>query len=437
MSDSRPRSLRQRSWLIVGIVVVGLIVAALFWLFDTSALDRELAALRSQGLPTNATELNGFYSVPAGVTDTTELWTAAVSAVAASNIEQRAASLPVVGSGPTPVPEPGTEWADLEASRTFLDELDSEFVAIMRAADAGGMARYPIDFKRGMYTLMPHVLEPRQISRLLALNAHVHAHDGEDQQVLRDVTSIFAVSDSLRGEPVLISQLVRIATHDLGCRLSIEMLPHSQWSDKELENLQVAIGRASFRQETLNAFHGERATFLISNSESAGILSRDSNSLQAIELFRICTDGLNTSWPEAMKKHLGIEKQMTTMASGMLSRLKAMTAVHLLPALEVAILSGASAEARQNCALAILAAHRYRLQHEVLPASLAEIDALMPVDPAERSVRLRDPFDGRPLRFKSVRGQLLIYSVGRNMTDDGGILDEEELDGDLVYSIRK
>jgi len=437
VSDSKAGSLRRRVWLIIGIVIGGLIVAVLFWLFDTSALDRELAALRSQGLPTNATELNAFYSVPAGVSDTTELWTAAVSAVAAANIQQRAANLPFLGSGPTPVPEPGTEWADLEACRTFLDELDDEFGAILRAADAGGMARYPIDFTRGMYTLMPHVLEPRQISRLLALNAHVHAHDGEDQQVLRDVTSIFAVSDSLRGEPVLISQLVRIATYDLGCQLGIGMLPHSQWRDKELENLQVSIGRANFRQETLNAFHGERATFLISNAESAGILSRDSNSLQAIELFRICTDGLNTSWPEAMKKHRGIEKQMTAMASGMLSRLKALTAVHLLPALEVAILSGASAEARQNCALAILAAHRYRLQHDELPGSLAEINVLMPGDPDERSVRLQDPFDGLPLRFKSAGGQLLIYSVGRNMTDDGGILDEEELDGDLVYSIGK
>ena len=82
---------------IMGLFAVPLILlvaVAAYAMFGTSQLDREIATLRSQGLPTNTSELNAFYSVPTGVTDTTELWTAAVSAVAAANIEQRAANLP-------------------------------------------------------------------------------------------------------------------------------------------------------------------------------------------------------------------------------------------------------------------------------------------------------------------------------------------------------
>ena len=437
--DSRTGSSCRRVWLFIGIVVVGLIVAAMFWLFDTSALDKELAALRSQGLPTNATELNAFYSVPAGVTDTTELWNAAVSAVTAANISQRAAKLPVVGTGPTPVPEPGTEWVEREASRTFLKELDSEFRAIMRAADAGGMARFPIDFASGANTLLLHVQEARTISRLLTLNAHVHAHDGDDQQVLRDVIAIFAVSDSLSGEPTMISQLVRIAVHAIGNQLAVQMLPHSQWSDEELESLQLAIGRAHFRQEMLNALHGERAQCLISIYGNPGFLFRDTNALKAIELFRMSTDGLNASWPEAMTRHREIDAQIKTMASGMISRLKFMSVMLLLPALEHTVVAGARAEARQNCVTAMIAAQRYRLQYGKLPTSLADINALIPGDPDERSSRLTDPFDGLPLRFKSEDNRLLIYSVGENNTDDGGIVDGNGAPrkGDVGYSIGK
>ncbi len=430
--------------LIIGIVVVGLIALALFWLFDSSALDRELAALRSQGLPTNATELNAFYSVPAGTTDTTELWTAAVSAVNAANIDQRAANLPVVGSGPAPVPEPGNEWAELEASRTFLNELTQEHQAVQRAADAGGMVRYPIDFTGGVNTLLPHVQEVRVISRLLMLNAHVHVHDGEDQQGLRDLTGIFAVSDALSGEPTIISQLVRIAVHTIGCRLAVQMLPHCQWTEKELKTLQMAVGRARFRQEMLNAFYGEQALFLTSNtvgSVAVGsvVLFRDANALKTIELFRMSTDGLSKSWPEAMRKQQEIDTQIKGMASSAISRFKFMTLMLMFPTLKPAVISGARAEARQNCAIATIAAQRYRLQHGKLPTSLADINPLIPGDPDERSGRLTDPFDGLPLRFKAEGNQLLIYSVGDNKTDDGGILDGEgtPLEGDLGYSIRE
>ena len=63
----------------------------------------------------------------------------------------------------------------------------------------------------------------------------------------------------------------------------------------------------------------------------------------------------------------------------------------------------------------------------------------VPGDPDERSSRLTDPFDGLPLRFKSTDNQLLIYSVGENKTDDGGILDGKgsPLEGDLGSSIEE
>ena len=69
-------------------------------MFSSSRLNQRIADLRSQGLPTNAVELNAYYAVPPDVTDTTELWVAATTAVKNAGIEQRTAKIPIVGLGP-------------------------------------------------------------------------------------------------------------------------------------------------------------------------------------------------------------------------------------------------------------------------------------------------------------------------------------------------
>jgi|GEM_PF-582077 len=454
---------------IIGLFAVPLILlvaVATYALFGTSQLDREIAALRSQGLPTNTSDLNAYYSIPPDVADTTDLWTAAtaavsaagiyqradkmrartgptaVAAVSAAGIDQRAATIPIVGMGPTPVPGPGKTWAQLEASRTFLQELDSEMQLIRRAAVAGGMPRYPVDFRAGINTLLPDTQETRTLARLLTLSVHVDAHDRMTTEVLHDLTAIFAVSDSLRGEPILISHLVRMATHAMGCQLTGDMLQSCQWTDDELASLQSAVGRAAFRPEMLRAIHGERALCLSTMDTTLGPLYRkmyrNTNKLKALEMFREAVDGLETSWPEAANRCEQIDGQLKAIRGNIFSGFQYMSVMQLFPALRAEIVAGTRAEARQNCLIAAIAAYRYRLQHAELPKSLADLKELIPGDEPQKIQRLTDPFDGQPLRFKSDDSGVIIYSVSDNLTDDGGVIDgEDPRVGDLGYSIEK
>ena len=439
MNENATRVQSRKRLLMAGVcavVLISLVLLGLFSMFSSSRLHQKIAALRSQGLPTNAVELNAYYSVPPDVTDTSELWIAATTAVKNAGIDQRAAKIPIVGSGPTPVPEPGEDWAELEISRTFLKELDGELQLIRRAADAGGMARYPVDFTSGLNAVLSGIQEIRVIARLLTLSAHVHAHDREDSKALKDVTGICAVSDSLRGDPILISQLVRIATHAIGCELTADMLPHCDWTDEELETLQAAIGRADFRREMLTAFYGERAQCLTAIDTSPGILFRNDNRLKVIELIGESANGLETSWLDATKRYQKTDAELKTMSASMISRMKYMSIMLMLPALQQAVNSGTRAEARQNCAIVTIAAYRYRLQHGTLPKSLTDLKDLIPGDASEKSSRLIDPFDGQSLRFKSNSGRVLIYSIGDNKVDDGGdIANEKPQPGDLGYSV--
>jgi len=108
----------------------------------------------------------------------------------------------------------------------------------------------------------------------------------------------------------------------------------------------------------------------------------------------------------------------------------------LLPAIQQAVNAGTRAEARQNCMIATIAAYRYRLQHGELPTSLADLKDFIPGDDATKNQRLTDPYDGQPLRFKSDSGNIVIYSIGINRLDDGGVISNEKPQvGDLGYSI--
>ena len=183
MNENATRVQSRKRLLMAGVcavVLISLVFLALFSMFSSSRLNQKIADLRSQGLPTNAEELNAYYSVPQDVTDTTELWIAATAAVKNAGIDQRVAKIPIVGSGPTPVPEPGNEWAELEISRTFLKELDGEMQLIRRAAAAGGMARYPVDFTLGLNAVLTAQQEVRVVARLLTLSAHVQSAADQD-----------------------------------------------------------------------------------------------------------------------------------------------------------------------------------------------------------------------------------------------------------------
>ena len=75
--------------------------------------------------------------------------------------------------------------------------------------------------------------------------------------------------------------------------------------------------------------------------------------------------------------------------------------------------------ARLRSAVAALAAERYRRQHGRWPDSL---DALVPAFLPEVPL---DPHDGKRLHYRRLTDGVVIYSVGPDLTDNGGKLDRQ------------
>jgi hypothetical protein len=103
----------------------------------------------------------------------------------------------------------------------------------------------------------------------------------------------------------------------------------------------------------------------------------------------------------------------------------------MLPALGAAMARKAQSDAQLQATRTILALRAYQLTHRNLPQDLS---ALVPEFLDEVPV---DDFDGQPLRYSAERK--IVYSVGKNLKDDGGDdRGQEETDSsqrhlDLVY----
>jgi len=425
----------------VGIPVIAWAVLGYLWYASSAKVEAELASLRADGLPTNLDELAEFYVVPADVANSTGTWVQVIDEFIAmdAGLVKEMESLPFVGEGPMPIPLPDDEWTQLGAARTFLAKYERELELARREAGSGGQARYPVDFSLGFEVPMPYAQNSRVVAKLLWLDAHVCLHDGNHSRTFDDLRAIFAVSDSIRGEPLLISQLVRMANHAIGCYAVGAFLPQCKWNDAELESLQSMVCSPQFKVESARALYGERALCLAELDRMTLGPLRATNKLVAIRYFQLWLQGLESSWGGAINQIDTAQARLDAIAGNKLLRAKLHGAFAVLPLVDYFILAGARAQARQRCLNAALAVQRHRLMHGQLPGSPSEIDPQLLGPATQMADALIDPFDGQPLRYQVQESQVIIYSVGSNGVDDGGDLQKGK-NGDLIdigFTVKK
>lgn len=412
----------KRFW--ISAVLMGLVcLPVAYFLFANWALKSDLAKIRAAGLPTNGAELNDFYFVPEGEADSTELWLTAIQNLDDSEFQTQAEHLPFVGNGT--VPNPGEEWEQLDDARQFLSDSKELLKSIHAAAEVGGMVRFPVDFSQGIYTLLPDTQNSRTVARLLSLDAHVAVYDGDNIRVLHDILAMFALSDALQTEPCMISQLMRMALHAIGCDAIRTLLPACKWDDEQLATLQRSVVNARFRDSIRTGLLGERAMTLTEISKFPYPLATSSKRA-ALPLFQMAVDALDHPWPEAIKQQHAILQRLETYKQGHLARIMTMPLLLLFGGTEHYVLAGARNEARQRCTIAAIAAERHRLQHGQYPDSLSDIaEHLFPEGVQTPTDLITDPFTAQHLLYLMTDTHATIYSVGENGTDDGGQVDSD------------
>jgi hypothetical protein len=101
----------------------------------------------------------------------------------------------------------------------------------------------------------------------------------------------------------------------------------------------------------------------------------------------------------------------------------------VFPAISRMFETCAIAEANDACAQTAVAMTRYRLDHGTLPVHLNDLV------PAYLDAVPIDPFDGKALRLIVKSDRSIIYSIGPNGLDNGGVkIDRGK--GDVIFTLK-
>lgn len=430
--------------LMVGGGLLGLLVLLIAgaWIGSRRDLSAELDRIRAAGEPASADEIEAFYQVPPGARDTTQLWLAALAPLDTPGYVAEAKELPLVGDNANDLPLPGEPWPQLEAAEQLLARYRGSLEQMQQAAREGGQARFPTRFADGIQMLLPHAQQLRLGARLLSLESAVAAHRGQTDKAVDSIVAIFAAARSLEQEPVLISQLVRMALGAMA-RLRIQwLLSAATLDDGQLARLDAELAASDYQKSLRQGLVGERVIGIVTfenpetlgDEAALGRLSVTGSSDQAmyLKLMDEMIAAADRSGPERQEAIDAADARLRQLASTTSARLKYPLTLLLLPGLSAAGQAAARNEAERDATRVALAIERFRLREGRLPEKLDELvpDFLASVP--------SDPFGAGPLRYRADETEYLVYSVGPDGVDDGGRSDSPPgQPADLVVRVRR
>jgi hypothetical protein len=284
---------------------------------------------------------------------------------------------------------------------------------------------------------------------------------------LEDVKLIFFLADSVKEEPFIISYFVRVACVQLAIQPIWEGLSERAWSDAQLQDLQSHLARCDFVADLKRPMDAERAAgvaviefikrkgpgpfieligALSSNPTDTkfarwfgGFIPRGwyyEEQLNYCRLYQLQLGGTFDAtsrrvFPSRIAANSrAFDQEFSHSRVDFVIHHRIMAAL-LVPALGSVVRKAATAQTAVDQAALACALERYRLANGQFPGNL---DALAP---AFVSQLPHDLITGEPYKYRRTDdGQFILYSLGWNEKDDGGVPGQtlfDEKQGDWVW----
>jgi len=339
-------------------------------------------------------------------------------------------------------PQPQTPAADVLLA---LSKYDATIEELRRAA-ALPASRFPLNYdsEEPWAILLPHLAPAKGCVTVLRLRALAELDAGQSATALADISLALHLTEKLRSEPFLISQLVRIAMFQITAQAVWEGLAQHRWTDAQLWELEQQLAALDFVADYQMAMRAENAW----QAASTDFLRHHPDQLRSIGYYDFGDDTprlpdvppqlIPSGWFYQNKLSsskfilenflpIGDVRQQTISPALVKQADKSLRAIRPTPysILCKIFLLGvansprtfASAQATANLARTTCALERFRLAHGKYPETL---DVLAPQLIAKVP---HDPIGGQPLHYRTTEdGQFILYSVGWNEKDDGGIV---------------
>jgi hypothetical protein len=415
------------SHVLLALLVLVIAWFAFFRIGLKSQLRTRLQAIRSAGYPATGAELNDWYAMPEGTQNAAYIIMDAFSFYSEVDPEERM-SLPIVGKAELPGrTEPMSEETK-NAMRAYLAQ-NTKAIELLHEAAGFEHCRYPVDFRKGLDATMPYLSELKRGIKLLELDAVLSAEDGQVEQAVRSLKSASALARSLSKEPMLISQLVRLA-----CQASVvsglkRIVNRTKLADEQLAGLERMLTDTQDFAAMSRALTGERCQsiefFRVSARRLFEAVGGPAPPAPLLVLYRAA--GLSDKdvliyldfmdgYIKAGSLPLHLRQEA---ADAVEDKVEGISKIHVLarmlaPAFARVFTIELKAVARLRAAAAGLAVQRYRLAEGTLPESLAELV------PTYLDTVPKDPFDGDDMRYEKLAAGFVVYSIGEDLSDDGG-----------------
>ncbi|HAV64955.1 MAG TPA: hypothetical protein DCY13_21610, partial [Verrucomicrobiales bacterium] len=156
--------------------------------------------------------------------------------------------------------------------RQFVDQATPDLEAIETALERSH-SQFPIRYEDNAGALLPHLSELKWLARMFTFRAHIHLVAGEPASALKDILTSLRLADTIRTEPVLVSQLVRQAMLNMAMQPVWEGLEARVWTAEQIAHLQARLASADVLAGYQLAMRGER-TFAL---DLADIVERERN----------------------------------------------------------------------------------------------------------------------------------------------------------------
>ncbi len=352
---------------------------------------------------------------------------------------------------------------------------DAAVFAELRAASSREYSRFPVvyDLENPWEIKLQYLAYVKQTVQPLNLEACAELAAGQSDPALADVKLMLSLADSIKSEPFLIAYLVRAACVRIAIQPVWEGLADHRWTDAQLKELQARFSSYNFLgdvERPLNAeqavgtltadlvskkgiAYAERFGFFENNQEQfdafiyviAKVMPSgwyDREKLNYNKLFDSQFEGVvdltarTVSPRKAASDEHEVERQIFT---GSWEGLKLYAILHhrlmalvMLPGLRNIHAKAAIAQTAADQAALACALERYRLANGQFPETLA---ALSPQFMAHAP---NDVITGEPFKYRRTEdGQFILYSVGWDEKDDGGVPGKtlfDQTQGDWVWS---
>jgi hypothetical protein len=420
-----PRAARRTT---LAVLLLGGLVVVVWEHRKNATLEARLADWRDRGYPITRDALDAWYPRPPEGENAATL---SLNAAGQLKIPREAADKWTDEDAPPPTA------ADLAEARELLDANTAALVQIHQALSHGS-ARYPVDFKAPSPSTA-HFGPVRALGASLRAAAVMAAATGQPHLAAQCLGDALRQACTFEFEPSLTSLLMELMLLGNATDAAERLLSSGALQRDDLSYIQSEFEKAAGAVSVEHAAAGAMCDTICLLSLPADQLARTLVPRQAdsatftIRLYHWV--GLAKSDEEAVLDHLA----PVALANRLSPRERAIEMKRLHPKLREAVdtrflIFGKSAIAAvDRCvgkslrAIALLdaaatacAVERWRLDHHGdPPAGLSELTPdFLPAVPM-------DPGDGRPLKYRRRAGGYLVYAVGEEGVDHGGVPQRE------------